>query len=353
MLHPGGGSRHRGRTTDALSVARRVGVPGREQGVPKQVGTHNPSRDTAAGPTGPPPPTHETAVPAPRRHPPQPSDHGHPPQPSDHARFIRYEEAATEGSRAGFPAGTLGRMTQAEQRSVPRPARPAPLRDAPPTVEQALRRMTALKHTLPGRDGVAVFNGVYLSVTQEVEDRLSAGHFHHGPAAEELTARFAARYLAAVDAASAGRPPAASWRPLFELRRHPAVRPVQFALSGINAHIGNDLALALRDTCVSLGCEPATLEGDFDRVGDVLTGMEERVREELMPGPDLLDIADPLTHLVGSWSLDRARDSAWGTFRALWGLREQPELAREFAERVDASVGLVGRFLLTPLPTAA
>ncbi|MFD4995512.1 DUF5995 family protein [Streptomyces buecherae] len=237
-------------------------------------------------------------------------------------------------------------MTQAEQRYT---TRPAPRRSAPPTVEQALHRMTALERALPGRDGVAVFNGVYLSVTQEVEDRLSAGHFHHGPAAEELTARFAARYLAAVDAAAHGGRPSPAWRPLFDLRRHPAVQPVQFALAGINAHIGNDLALALRDTCVSLGCEPAALEADFDRVGDVLTGLEERVREELMPGPDLLDIADPLTHLVGAWSLDRARDAAWGAFRALWGLREQPELAREFAERVDAGVGLVGRVLLTPL----
>ncbi|MFE6779346.1 DUF5995 family protein [Streptomyces sp. NPDC057702] len=220
-------------------------------------------------------------------------------------------------------------------------------------MERAVRRMIALERALPGRDGVAVFNRVYLSVTQEVEDRLSAGHFHHGPAAEELTARFAARYLASVDAAADGGRPTAAWRPLFELRRHPAVLPVQFALAGINAHIGNDLALALRDTCVSVGCDPAALEGDFDRVGDVLVGMEERVREELMPGPDLLDVADPLTHLVGAWSLERARDAAWGSFRALWALREQPDLAREYAERVDAGVGLVGRVLLTPLAARA
>ena len=38
-----------------------------------------------------------------------------------------------------------------------------------------------------------------------------------------------------------------------------------------------------------------------------------------MPGPDLLEIADPLTHLLGSWSLDRARDGAWSAARLLWG----------------------------------
>ncbi len=78
--------------------------------------------------------------------------------------------------------------------------------------------------------------------------------------------------------------------------------------------------------------------------------MEERVREELMPGPDVLEVADPLTHLVGSWTLRAARDGAWAAFRALWELRSLPEVVEGFAERLDAAVGLAGRCLLTPLP---
>lgn len=102
------------------------------------------------------------------------------------------------------------------------------------------------------------------------------------------------------------------------------------------------------DACRALDCEPAGLEAEFDRVGDILTLLEERIREDLMPGPDLLEIADPLTHLVGSWSLDRAREGAWSAARLLWGLRELPGLAEEFTERLDTGVGLVGRCLLTP-----
>jgi hypothetical protein len=127
------------------------------------------------------------------------------------------------------------------------------------------------------------------------------------------------------------------------------MHPLQFALAGINAHVGHDLALAVVDTCTGLGCSPDTLERDFERVGDVLTALEERIREELMPGPDLLDVADPLTHLAGSWSLARARDAAWAASRVLWGLRYSDELYEEFAHRLDEGVGLVGRFLLTPL----
>ncbi|WP_051754354.1 DUF5995 family protein [Streptomyces achromogenes] len=226
-------------------------------------------------------------------------------------------------------------------------ARPAA---SAPSVDAVVARMRALDTALPARDGVAVFNRVYLTVTEEVGRRLDAGEFPDPRAAGTLDVRFAQRYLAAVDAAGEDRRPPACWRPLFQLRRHPGVRPLQFALAGVNAHIGHDLALAVIDTCRTLGCEPAELEDEFDRVGELLVALEERVREDLMPGPDLLQIADPLTHLLGSWSLERARDAAWAAARALWALRYCAGIAEEFTERLDAAVGFAGRMLLTPLP---
>ncbi|MEU9285171.1 DUF5995 family protein [Streptomyces sp. NPDC048275] len=213
------------------------------------------------------------------------------------------------------------------------------------TVDAVVARMRVLAATLPERDGVAVFNRVYLAVTEEFDRRLDTGEFPDAEAAITLDVRFAERYLRV---AEEGRPPAC-WRPLLQFRRHPGVRPLQFALAGINAHIGHDLALAVVDTCRTLGCEPADLEDEFDRVGDLLVSMEERIREDLMPGPDLLQIADPLTHLLGSWSLERARDATWSAARALWALRGLPELAQEFGDGLDAAVGLAGRILLTPL----
>jgi hypothetical protein len=218
------------------------------------------------------------------------------------------------------------------------------------TVRSVLARMRAIGAELPPEDGVAVFNRVYLSVTEEVGQRLTDGYFEDRAATEELDARFAGRYLAAIDAAVTGRRPPACWRPLFALRRHAGIRPLQFALAGINAHIGHDLALALVGTCRARKSQPAALHEDFDRVGTLLTGLEKRIRDELMPGPDPLDAADPLTHLVDSWSLAAAREGAWSAFRTLWGLRGLPDLAEDFAERLDANVGLVGRILLTPLP---
>ncbi|MFJ1869009.1 DUF5995 family protein [Streptomyces sp. NPDC088097] len=215
-------------------------------------------------------------------------------------------------------------------------------------MEAVLARMRALDERLPAQDGVAVFNRVYLTVTQTLHHRIGHGGFPAPRRAETLSVRFAERYLRAVE--TDGRAPAC-WRPLLQARRHPGVRPLQYALAGINAHIGHDLALAVVSTCRHLGCEPAALEADFGRVGDTLVSLEERIREELMPGPDLLEVADPLTHLLGSWSLERARAGAWSAARLLWALRRAPELAEEFAESLDAGVGLVGRCLLTPILT--
>ncbi|WP_127360734.1 DUF5995 family protein [Actinacidiphila soli] len=222
------------------------------------------------------------------------------------------------------------------------------VRQPPATdVDEVLTRMRALDGALPPHDGVAVFNRVYLSVTEELRRRLEARAFADPTAAAELGARFAARYLAAVTAEPRDAP--ACWRPLLQLRGHRGIRPLQFALAGINAHVGHDLALAVVDAARALDVEPPALERDFDRVGELLIAIEERVREELMPGPDLLDIADPLTHLAGSWSLDRARDAAWAASRVLWSLRRMPEVYEEFTEKLDTGVGLIGRFLLTPL----
>lgn len=217
-------------------------------------------------------------------------------------------------------------------------------------VDGVISRMRALDAALPARDGVAVFNRVYLAVTEAVDRRIDAGRFPDTRAAIALDVRFAERYLEAVDAVSEERRPPACWRPLFAFRHHPGVRPLQFALAGINAHIGHDLALAVVDTCRTLACEPVDLEDEFDRVGELLISLEDRIREELTPGPDLLRIADPLTHLIGAWSLERARDAAWTAARALWALRRLPDVAGEFTERLDTAVGFAGRMLLTPLP---
>ncbi|MFJ2780927.1 DUF5995 family protein [Kitasatospora sp. NPDC087315] len=219
-------------------------------------------------------------------------------------------------------------------------------------VDGVIGRLREIGAGLPGGDGVAVFNRMYLTVTETVRDRLTAcdrPYFADPVAMAELDAAFAGRYLLAVDADAAGGRPPACWRPLFELRADPDVHPVQFALAGMNAHIQHDLPLAVLDTCHRLGCPPDELAGDYDRINGLLAEVETTVREQLMPGPDLLERAEPLTHRVGAWSVDAAREAAWTSVLALWELRGVPLAAAALAAALDGSVGLLGRALLTPL----
>lgn len=214
-----------------------------------------------------------------------------------------------------------------------------------PGVDAAARRMREVAQSEGRGDGVAVFARVYTSVTEEIARRVAAGDFADPVAAGTLATLFAGRFL---DAVASPRPPAC-WRPLLRSRHREGLHPLQFALAGVNAHIGHDLPLAVVDACRATGREPAALEGDFDRVGRVLAAIEVRVREELMPGPDPLEACEPLTHLIGTWSLSRARDAAWASALLLWSLRRRPRAYRECERRLDAAVALVGRLLLTPV----
>ncbi|MFJ9692022.1 DUF5995 family protein [Kitasatospora sp. NPDC101183] len=223
----------------------------------------------------------------------------------------------------------------------------------PGTVEEVVDRLRGIGEGLPRADGVAVFNRLYLTVTEAVRDHLGGGYFADPPAIAELDVVFAGRYLLAVAADAAGQEPPACWRPLFDLRTHPGVHPLQFGLAGMSAHIQHDLPLAVVDTCHHRGCTPADLEEDYHRINDLLADTEAAVREQLLPGPDLLDHAEPLTHLLGTWSVQAAREAAWAAARTLWDLRTLPAAARAFAGMLDTTAALLGRALLLPLAAEA
>ncbi|MDH6124798.1 DUF5995 family protein [Kitasatospora sp. GP82] len=217
------------------------------------------------------------------------------------------------------------------------------------TVDQVVDRMRTLAATLPAGDGVEIFNAMYLEVTELVRARLASAYFDDPVGMARLDTVFAARYLAAVDTAESGGQPAACWRPLFELRGNRGVHPLQSALAGMNAHIENDLPLSVLDCCDALGKEPGEIEADYHRINDLLAQVESQVREELLPGPEALRIADPLMHVIGVWSIDRARDAAWATVLGLWELRRTPLAYDAVTAALSSSVGMVSRALLTPL----
>lgn len=215
----------------------------------------------------------------------------------------------------------------------------------PTSVAEVADALRAIVAGVPITDGIGVFAGVYLTVTEGILDHLRTGDLFSDPnATGDLDVAFAARFLKAV---AAGDGASACWRPLMQLRGHADIHPLQFALAGINAHVEHDLPLSVVDTCRRLGTTPEALRGDYEKINDVLAQVEQQVRVSLL-GDDLPQ-ADPLLHVIGSWSIDRARDVAWGSTLALWELRESTLAYDALAGSLDDSVGVACRLLLTPL----
>lgn len=226
---------------------------------------------------------------------------------------------------------------------------------APVTVAQVVARLREIDRGLPGDDGVAVFNRVYLTVTERILARLEAAPVPDpvwsDPAMiADLDVRFALLWLAAYDDDVAGRRTSRCWAPLFESRRGGRRWPIQYALAGMNAHIEHDLPLAVVATCSARGLEPDRIHRDYEAVNTVLAEVEREIRRAFMTevGQVADDLRPPVLHLVSAWSIDKARDLAWVTAETLWTLRTVPFLRDRFLDGLDQTVGMGSRTLLAP-----
>jgi hypothetical protein len=219
------------------------------------------------------------------------------------------------------------------------------------TVADIIDRMHAIDDVLAPDDGLAVFNRMYLTVTEKIGAALAQQQVFEDPEfMEVLDVTFAGLFLSAYDAPDENRPKA--WAPLFESRYQRRVLPIQFALSGMNTHIEHDLPIAVVRTCESMGLSlrQRAVHRDYVAVNGLLAEVEAGVRrsflDELETRVD--DEVGPVVHLVSSWNIDKARDIAWATTETLWSLRDIPLLKRAFVDGLARTVGMTSRLLLTP-----
>jgi len=228
----------------------------------------------------------------------------------------------------------------------------------PHTVDEVIARLRLIQASLPIDDGVAVFNGIYLTITERMAARIGdldtvtrPGDltFADPRTMSELDVRFANLWLAAFDADDTGSSVPAAWRPLFEARGDKCL-PIQFAIAGMNSHIEHDLPIAVVETCAALRLEPEDLHADYEAVNDVLAEVESSVRRSFLDdlGRALDDRIGPVVHLLSTWKIDRARDVAWITAETLWALREAPVLHDRVLDGLGHTVGMGSRALLTP-----
>jgi len=217
----------------------------------------------------------------------------------------------------------------------------------PTTVDGVLGRLREIQAELPARDGVAVFNGMYLTVTERIASTIAEATFRSPDAMTDLDVRFANLWLSAYDASAAGGPVPTAWRPLFAARAAGRV-PVQYALAGMNTHIEHDLPVAVVDTCRARGLVPDDLHSDFEAVNGVLAQVESEIRRSFLDqvGREADDGMGRLAHLVSCWSIDQARDVAWVTAETLWALRDLGPLRDRYLDGLAHTVGMTTSALL-------
>ncbi|GAA4354966.1 DUF5995 family protein [Angustibacter luteus] len=213
-------------------------------------------------------------------------------------------------------------------------------------------RLQGIDHDLPARDGAAVFNHMYLTVTEQVAEGLAGAPVFRDPAfMAQLDVTFASLWLAAYDAPADAVPKA--WAPLFERRHDDAVLAIQFALAGMNAHIAHDLPVALVATCRRLDRSPddADVHADYEKVNELLAACESEIRRSFLTevGQALDHRLGPVVHLIDSWNIDKARDVAWVNALAMWEMRRVGSLARRYVAALAGTVGMASRCLLTPV----
>jgi hypothetical protein len=224
------------------------------------------------------------------------------------------------------------------------------------TISEAVDIMTALDRDLPDGDGLKWFNRLYLQVTLAVRDAVTTTTFRDPAFLARLDIVFANLYFDAVAAGDTDpvRAPSA-WRPVFECRRQRGIRPIQFALAGMNAHINRDLPEGIVATYRDTGGAPvegSARHDDFDKVNDLLEAVEAQIKIEFSTGIVMLvDAAcGELDDAIAMWKVRAARATAWTNAEVLWALRPTPALRQAFFSRLDSFTGFAGRGLL--LPTA-
>lgn len=230
---------------------------------------------------------------------------------------------------------------------------------APATIADVVQTLETIQQTCADGDGLKWFNGLYLQVTQAVQEQVGTG-FADPQWLTALDVRFAHYYFAALQAALTGAslPGAGApgcWQALFNARNQTAIARIQFALAGVNAHINHDLPQAVVDVCRSAGTEPqhGTVQyDDYTAVNATLDSLIEAAKQTLnvrLLGDTLPPVSN-LENTLAAWSVSSAREAAWNNAELLWHLADAPLVSGTFVDTLDGLTAVTSKTLLVPVP---
>jgi hypothetical protein len=229
----------------------------------------------------------------------------------------------------------------------------AALQNQPQNIPDVLQTLRAVDNLCINEDGLKWFNGLYLTVTEAVENRVNDGTFTAPAWLAELDVQFASLYFEALRVALTGAPCPGCWQAMFTVRGNIQLTRIQFALAGMNAHINHDLCLAINSTSKIAGTVPqhGTVQYfDYTSINPVLDGLIEQAKQTLnvrLSGDSLPPVSH-LEDLIAAWNVCAARENAWRNAEHLWNLPAM--LASGLIGTIDGFSTVIGKALLVPIP---
>jgi hypothetical protein len=214
-----------------------------------------------------------------------------------------------------------------------------------------MARMEAIDAALGRKDGVAIFNRLYLQVTRAVDAAGTGTEFENRAVLDRLDVVFAGLYFDAEATIGSGTSCPEAWRPLVQTRDQTR-EPIQFALAGMAAHINHDLPIAVVTTCEAFGLAPdddSAVHRDYQRVDALLATVEGEVAGWFDTGliADIEDVTPKAAdEALAMWSLVAARDVAWEHAKLLWGLRDAGPLRDAYLDVLARTTALAARAML-------
>lgn len=165
-------------------------------------------------------------------------------------------------------------------------------------------------------ENIFAFNNTYLIITEIVKAKMDTGYFDDDKRMEKFDIIFAQYYFDALHSYLEGATCPSSWRVLFDAAKSNTSMQWQYMALGVNAHVNNDLALALYDA--DFGSQ---YKNDYLKVNTIIFKTIKQVVESFTEMNPIINqiknnsvqLYSPILYLlIKNWRLN-----AWNNFEKL------------------------------------
>jgi len=217
------------------------------------------------------------------------------------------------------------------------------------TIDEVIQQLDAIIASERAKKSpLGFFPALYRQVTVKVKQGIADNFFDDGPRMEQFDVIFANRYLTAFETYQSGNKPTRAWRVAFKAAADNELIILQHLLLGINAHINLDLGIAAAE--VAPGSALPSLEGDFNKINDLLASLLDPAQEAINEFSPLLDLLDKVggrtDEAIANFSIDKAREEAWENAQLLAG--QSPTQQQSTINLLDRKVSFLGRLIENP-----